>query len=97
MFPRCSFLRFRCIFLASLVVGHRAINHVDAALALSGPSTVQAPSMSNFVLNGVTGQPPQVRYHEFVVQELMGAPDGVVKPMIVVNGKSLPEIVTLTV
>ena len=49
---------------------------------------VSVPPMSNFVLNGLKRQPPQTRYYEFTVSEMIGAPDGVEKPMLVVNGMS---------
>ena len=48
---------------------------------------VKAPPSSSFFLNGLKGQRPQTRYYNFVVSEMNGAPDGVTKPMLVVNGK----------
>ncbi|GJE96101.1 multicopper oxidase [Phanerochaete sordida] len=68
----------------SVVLG-RTVRSVIAAHAYDFP-TVRVPSADNFVLNDLTGQPPQTRYYEFVVEQLWGAPDGVVKPMLVVNG-----------
>lgn len=76
-------LHYRMLF-ALLALG--AAIGVGAAPS-SGPPVVQVPSMDNFVLgSGVAGQPPQVRHYEFVVEEMLGAPDGVTKPMLVVNG-----------
>jgi hypothetical protein len=43
----------------------------------------------NFVLGTIIGQPPQTRRYHFTVSEVQGAPDGVSKPMLVVNGTIL--------
>ena len=37
-------------------------------------------------MNGLAGQAPQTRSYDFVVSQVQGAPDGVSKPMLVVNG-----------
>ncbi|TCD62838.1 hypothetical protein EIP91_006351 [Steccherinum ochraceum] len=49
------------------------------------PPLVESPQ-TNFVLNGLQGQPPQTRSFFFTVAEATGAPDGASKPMLVVNG-----------
>ena len=71
----------------------QAVPHVESSDLVSRSnlyprSTVVAPPVSNFVLNGLKGQPPQTRNYNFVISELTGAPDGFSKPMLVVNGKS---------
>ncbi|GJE96134.1 multicopper oxidase [Phanerochaete sordida] len=48
--------------------------------------TVQVPDPSQFVVGSIIGQPTQTREYWFDVEEMNGAPDGVSKPMIVVNG-----------
>lgn len=57
----------------------------------SPPSPSLAPLQStpqnNFVLAGLSGQPPQTRMFNFTVSMVQGAPDGVSKPMLVVNGQ----------
>lgn len=56
----------------------------------SAPSLVDSPQ-TNFVLGGLQGQAPQTRTYYFTIAEATGAPDGVSKPMLVVNGASLPS------
>lgn len=51
----------------------------------SFPPLKSQPS-SNFVLNGLVGQPPQTRTFYFDVGQVQGAPDGVSRPMLAVNG-----------
>ncbi|KAH8093091.1 multicopper oxidase 2A [Cristinia sonorae] len=51
----------------------------------STPSLGTSP-LSNFVLAGLQGQAPQTRTYYFTIAEATGAPDGVSKPMLVVNG-----------
>nr|AAS21667.1 multicopper oxidase 3B-I10 splice variant [Phanerodontia chrysosporium] len=50
------------------------------------PRELQRTPHTHFALDGLRGQPPQTRSHAFVVSEVEGAPDGVRKPMLVVNG-----------
>jgi hypothetical protein len=51
---------------------------------------VLAPQTSeNFVVGSIVGQPPQDRRYNFTVALANGAPDGVNKTMLVVNGASL--------
>ncbi|GJE96110.1 multicopper oxidase [Phanerochaete sordida] len=50
------------------------------------PTRLQPSRHENFVLDGLRGQPPQTREYDFVVSQVEGAPDGVRKPMLVVNG-----------
>ncbi|EKM55004.1 uncharacterized protein PHACADRAFT_60261, partial [Phanerochaete carnosa HHB-10118-sp] len=47
---------------------------------------LQPTPQDNFVLNGLAGQPAQTRSYDFVISQVQGAPDGVSKPMLVVNG-----------
>ena len=49
---------------------------------------LQSTPQSNFVLDGLKGQPPQTRFFNFTVSQVQGAPDGISKPMLVVNGSS---------
>lgn len=44
---------------------------------------------NNFVVGSIVGQPPQDREYNFTVSRVDGAPDGVNKSMLVVNGTSL--------
>ncbi|EKM52914.1 uncharacterized protein PHACADRAFT_261609 [Phanerochaete carnosa HHB-10118-sp] len=52
----------------------------------TSPNVLQRTPYENFVLNGLKGQPSQTRSYDFVVSQVQGAPDGVDKPMLVVNG-----------
>ncbi|EKM52892.1 uncharacterized protein PHACADRAFT_261563 [Phanerochaete carnosa HHB-10118-sp] len=49
-------------------------------------NTVSVPGADNFVVGSIIGQAPTTRTYDFVVSEMEGAPDGVTKPMLVVNG-----------
>jgi hypothetical protein len=51
-------------------------------------SPLQSQPESNFVLNQLIGQPPQTRVYNFTVSSVQGAPDGVSRQMLVVNGTS---------
>lgn len=55
----------------------------------SGPSLppLATSAQNNFVLNGLAGQAPQTRTYHFEISQVQGAPDGVSKPMLVVNGE----------
>ena len=66
--------------------GVQAVPHAEVAELVSRATTVQAPPSTSFFLNGLKGQPPQTRHYDFVVSEMTGAPDGVTKSMLVVNG-----------
>ena len=44
-------------------------------------------SENNFRLDGLAGQTPQTRVFNFTISQVEGAPDGVSKPMLVVNGE----------
>ncbi|KAI0649905.1 multicopper oxidase-domain-containing protein [Trametes meyenii] len=55
--------------------------------SLSGLATVTAPDASAAFLSGLAGEPPTTRTYQFVVEERRGAPDGVEKRMLVVNGQ----------
>lgn len=54
----------------------------------SGLSTppLATPVQNNFVLDGLAGQVPQTRTYHFEISQVQGAPDGVSKLMLVVNG-----------
>ncbi|KAI0672283.1 multicopper oxidase-domain-containing protein [Trametes maxima] len=59
--------------------------------SLSGLAVVTAPDASAAFVSapgqGVAGEPPTTRTYQFVVEERRGAPDGVEKRMLVVNGQ----------
>lgn len=67
------------------------------AVAMPSPSnmigqpTVITPPTDMFVVDavGLKGQPPKTRFYDFQISEMVGAPDGVAKPMLVVNGRIL--------
>nr|AAS21661.1 multicopper oxidase 2A-I8 splice variant [Phanerodontia chrysosporium] len=66
-------------------------HHDSTAPASTNSSGQSLPSLqptpqNNFVLDGLAGQPPQTRSYDFVISQVLGAPDGVSKPMLVVNG-----------
>ena len=49
---------------------------------------VSTPDSSASVMNmSLINEPPTTRHYDFVVEEAMGAPDGVEKLMLVVNGQ----------
>ncbi|KAF8525922.1 multicopper oxidase 2A [Hysterangium stoloniferum] len=58
--------------------------HYEAIVPLLPPLRPQAESA--FVLNKLVGQPPQTRVYDFTVDLAWGAPDGVPRTMLVVNG-----------
>lgn len=47
---------------------------------------LQPAPQDNFVLNGLAGQSLQTCLYDFVISQVQGAPDGVSKLMLVVNG-----------
>ncbi|KZT43398.1 hypothetical protein SISSUDRAFT_978652 [Sistotremastrum suecicum HHB10207 ss-3] len=66
-------------------------HHHNASAASSSPSPSAAPLQTspteNFVLSGsIVGQPPQTRTYNFTISQVTGAPDGVQRSMLVVNG-----------
>ncbi|TFY75256.1 hypothetical protein EWM64_g8757 [Hericium alpestre] len=64
-------------------------HHDDSSAATSTSSDLpqlQTSPRSNFVLNGLAGQPPQTREYNFTVEQASGAPDGFTRRMLVVNG-----------
>ncbi|KZS96979.1 extracellular multicopper oxidase [Sistotremastrum niveocremeum HHB9708] len=66
-------------------------HHHNASAASSSPSPSAAPLQTspteNFVLSGsIVGQPPQTRTYNFTISQVSGAPDGVQRSMLVVNG-----------
>lgn len=76
-------------------------HHHSAAAVPSSPSASPAPfsslqpvQQSNFVLNGLQGQPAQDRVYNFTIAQVNGSPDGVSKPMLVVNGACVRVITT---
>ncbi|KAI0039225.1 multicopper oxidase [Auriscalpium vulgare] len=72
-----------------LGLGLQHHHHHDSASA-SGSSAnlpaLQAPAEGNFVVGSILGQPPQTREYNFTVEMVQGAPDGVSRTMLVVNG-----------
>ncbi|KZT51910.1 multicopper oxidase [Calocera cornea HHB12733] len=54
---------------------------------------VTNPGLDNFLLRDIRNDPPQVREYTLVVQEMVGAPDMVERPMLVVNGASPPPAI----
>ena len=48
--------------------------------------TLSPQASNNFVVGSILGQPPQERRYNFTIQFANGAPDGVNKTMLVVNG-----------
>jgi hypothetical protein len=51
--------------------------------------TLSPQTSSNFIVGSIIGEPPQERNYNFTIQAANGAPDGVNKTMLVVNGASL--------
>src|SRR6266702_7374014 len=56
----------------------------------SATQTLSPQTSNNFVVGSILGQPPQERRYNFTIQVANGAPDGVNKTMLVVNGAHLP-------
>ena len=73
------------VFLALYLLPSLALGQFLTPAETSLPPLRPQPS-SNFVLNGLVGQPPQTRYFYFDVGQVQGSPDGVSRPMLVVNG-----------
>ncbi|KAJ6478933.1 extracellular multicopper oxidase [Mycena sanguinolenta] len=59
---------------------------VNANELTRGLPPLQSRNASSFFLSGIQGQPPQTRTFNFEVTEVMGAPDGVERAMLVING-----------
>ena len=69
--------------------GHGSSSTTAANSSSSSGQTLpplQPTPQENFVLDGLAGQAPRTRSYDFVVAQVQGAPDGVGKPMLVVNG-----------
>ncbi len=64
-----------------LGLGQALRDYNSLALPVLTPQT-----SNNFVVGNIIGQPPQERRYHFTVQLANGAPDGVNKTMLVVNG-----------
>ena len=50
--------------------------------------TLSPQNSSNFVVGSIIGEPSQERNYNFTIQAANGAPDGVNKTMLVVNGEN---------
>jgi hypothetical protein len=48
--------------------------------------TLTPQTSSNFTVGSIIGEPPQERHYNFTIHVANGAPDGVNKTMLVVNG-----------
>lgn len=67
--------------------------HKEANSQAQGPAKSPLPSLepqplSNSVLDGLSDDSPQTREYDFTIGEITGAPDGVSRTMLVVNGQS---------
>jgi hypothetical protein len=65
----------------------------DSSKSQATPTTSSLPVLNpqpsnNFVVGSIVGQPPQNRVYNFNVALANGAPDGINKTMMVVNGAS---------
>ncbi|THH31935.1 hypothetical protein EUX98_g2246 [Antrodiella citrinella] len=65
---------------------HKHSSSAASSTASPAPSLVGTFPQTNFVLNGLQGQASQTRNYFFSMTEATGSPDGVQKPMLVVNG-----------
>lgn len=72
----------------SVGLGLRNASHAETQ-SLASLLPLQTTPYSNFVLKGLVGQSPQTRVYNFSVSRAQGAPDGVSRPMLVVNGEYL--------
>ncbi|EKM52894.1 uncharacterized protein PHACADRAFT_149824 [Phanerochaete carnosa HHB-10118-sp] len=90
MYPAAFYLPLTLAFVVSSLVARaetRGLPHYLASSALSRRGgTVSVPSIDNFVVGSIIGEPPRTRYFDFVVSQMDGAPDGFTKSMLVVNG-----------
>lgn len=69
-------------------------HHRHIAASQASPSTRSLPFLTpqtsnNFIVGSIVGQSPQDRKYNFTLALANGAPDGVNKTMLVVNGTSL--------
>ncbi|GJE98919.1 cupredoxin domain-containing protein [Phanerochaete sordida] len=81
--------RVRSQYVLGLGLGlkhHHSNDTGNANATASNLPSLQPTPQDNFFLNGLAGQPPQTRSYDFVVSQVEGAPDGVSKLMLVVNG-----------
>lgn len=74
-------IEFGLLFTSHREVSETSFVHVSSSL------TVQSQPESAFVLSSIVGQPPQTRVYDFFVGLAEGAPDGVQRTMLVVNGR----------
>ncbi|PSR73268.1 hypothetical protein PHLCEN_2v10883 [Hermanssonia centrifuga] len=68
-----------------LGLGLKHHHHDSTAATASSLPPLQTSSADNFALGKVQGQAPQTRSYNFTISQVNGAPDGVSKPMLVVN------------
>ncbi|KAF8524707.1 multicopper oxidase 2A [Hysterangium stoloniferum] len=96
---RCRVCMVLALVLLAIVLGlglgiglkHRHEKHESDTTSSTPPAslpTLQPQPVSNSVLlNGINGQPSsQTRTYNFNISEAMGAPDGFLRKMLVVNG-----------
>lgn len=81
--PLAFISSFRLEFALGLLRHKQFIN--DATIPRL--SFLKKQSESDFILNKLTGEPPRTRVYDFVVNLAEGAPDGVYRTMLVVNGE----------
>ena len=65
---------------------HHHHHHNNNTNTNSNLQTLSPQNSSNFVVGSILGQPPQERTYNFTIHVANGAPDGVNKTMLVVNG-----------
>ncbi len=68
---------------------HRHHNTSQASPSTEALPFLDPQTSSNFVVGSIVGQSPQDRTYNFTLSLANGAPDGVNKTMLVVNGTSL--------
>src|ERR1700761_6278057 len=69
-----------------LGLGLKHHHHNNSSNSSSNLQTLSPQNSSNFVVGSIIGQPPQERTYNFTIHVANGAPDGVNKTMLVVNG-----------
>ena len=83
-----------------LGLGLRRHHHTTSNDSQTSPSTSSLPLLTpqtsnNFIVGSIVGQSPQDRMYNFTVAFANGAPDGVNKTMLVVNGAPLSSRVVI--
>jgi hypothetical protein len=68
---------------------HHRHNASQASSSTQSLSFLTPQTPSNFIVGSIVGQSPQDRKYNFTLSLANGAPDGVNKTMLVVNGTSL--------